>query len=504
MSWRSWRRVRQAVQIVFFAFYITLTIAVVQQRAAPALSDIFFRLDPLSSMGAMLASRQWIPKLGLALVTVGVTLIIGRVWCGWICPLGSLLEWVSFRKARERAASISPKLRWVKYIILAVSLSAALFGGLTLLVLDPIAIFTRTLSTAILPSIFYAINSIETTLYPINFLTPILDGFEGLVRGSILPVEQPAFSQNLAIAGLFFGIIALNLLAHRFWCRYLCPLGALLGLLSKFSLFRPVIGSACTQCTRCAIVCKPGAVDTNPENFQIMPSECTVCLDCLANCKQGDIKFRLVLKSATRQEFDLSRRQALGALATGAAGVLLLGTDLRLRQDNPWRIRPPGVTDENTFLSTCLRCSQCMKICPTTALQPALTEAGLAGIWTPLVVPCVGYCDYGCNACGQVCPSGAIPLLPLEEKRLRVIGKASIDRNRCLPWASGVPCIVCEEMCPTPQKSIRLEEAQVVDSAGQTSTVQRPSVLRELCIGCGICEHDCPLEGSAAIQVYNA
>jgi formate hydrogenlyase subunit 6/NADH:ubiquinone oxidoreductase subunit I len=145
-----------------------------------------------------------------------------------------------------------------------------------------------------------------------------------------------------------------------------------------------------------------------------------------------------------------------------------------------------------------------MKICPTTALQPALFEAGVAGIWTPLVVPRVGYCDYGCTACGQVCPSGAIPLLALEEKRLTVIGKASIDRNRCLPWASGVPCIVCEEMCPTPHKSIRLEKAQVMDASGQTSTVQRPSVLREVCIGCGICEHNCPLEGSAAIRVYDA
>ena len=190
---------------------------------------------------------------------------------------------------------------------------------------------------------------------------------------------------------------------------------------------------------------------------------------------------RLSLKPGSQsEEFDLSRRQALGALATGAAGALLLGTDLRLRQDNPWRIRPPGVIDEDAFLSTCLRCSQCMKICPTTALQPALIEAGLAGLWTPLVVPRVGYCDYGCTACGQVCPSGAIPLLALEEKRLSVIGKASIDRNRCLPWASGVPCIVCEEMCPTPQKSIRLEEAQVIDSSGQTSTVQRPA-------SCGTC-----------------
>jgi ferredoxin len=320
----------------------------------------------------------------------------------------------------------------------------------------------------------------------------------------VIPVEQPAFAQNLAIAALFFGLIALNLLAHRFWCRYLCPLGALLGLLSKFSLFRPVIGTSCTHCTRCAVVCKPGAIDTDPEDFHIMPAECTVCLDCMANCKPGDIRFHFRLKPAQTEEFDISRRQALSALASGAAGVLLLSTDLRQQQDNPWRIRPPGVTEEDTFLSTCIRCSQCMKICPTTALQPALTQAGLAGLWTPLVVPRVGYCDYGCTACGQVCPSGAIPLLTLEKKRSMVIGKASIDRNRCLPWASGMQCIVCEEMCPTPQKAIRLEEAEVIDSSGQTSTVKRPSVLRDLCIGCGICEHYCPLEGTAAIRVYDA
>jgi polyferredoxin/Pyruvate/2-oxoacid:ferredoxin oxidoreductase delta subunit/NAD-dependent dihydropyrimidine dehydrogenase PreA subunit len=503
MSWKGWRRARQAVQILFFVFYIILIFAVVQKRVAPALADVFFRLDPYSALGAMLASRQWIAKFALALVTVGLTLIIGRVWCGWICPLGSLLEWVSFRKARQRVKSISPRWRWAKYFLLAASLALALFGGLALLVFDPIAIFTRTLTTTILPGLFYAINSIESALYHVDLLTPALDSFDGLVRGTILPVEQPAFAQNLLIATLFFGLIALNLLAHRFWCRYLCPLGALLGLLSKISLFRPVIGTACTQCTRCAIVCKPGAVNTNPDDFHIMPSECTVCLDCMANCKPGDIGFRLSLKPAKREEFDLSRRGALGALATGAAGMLLLSTDLRLRQENPWRIRPPGVTDDDKFLSTCIRCSQCMKICPTTALQPAFTEAGLEGIWTPLVVPRVGYCDYGCTACGQVCPSGAIPLLLLEEKRQAVIGKASIDRNRCLPWSSGVPCIVCEEMCPTPQKSIRLEEAMVIDSQGQGITVLRPSVLRELCIGCGICEHYCPLEGNAAIRVYD-
>ena len=504
MSWAAWRRVRQSVQILAFAFYIYLVFSVVQARVAPPLSNIFFRLDPLSALGTMLATRQWIPKLGLALVTVGLTVIIGRVWCGWICPLGSLLEWISFRKARKRALKVPAGWRVVKYFLLVTSLTAALFGGLTLLVLDPIAIFTRTLTTAILPGLFYVINAVEKALYRLDFLTPALDGFEGLVRGTLLPVEQPVFAQSLAIAALFGGLIALNLLAHRFWCRYLCPLGALLGLLSKVSLFRPVIGSACTQCTRCAVVCKPGAIAAQGEELRVMPAECTVCLDCLANCKPGDIRFRFTPQLASKQPFDLSRRQALGAMATGTAGVVLLGTDLRLQQDNPWRIRPPGVKDENTFLSTCLRCSQCMKTCPTTALQPALTEAGLGGLWTPLVVPRVGYCDYGCTACGQVCPSGAIPLMALEAKRQVVIGKASIDRDRCLPWASGVPCIVCEEMCPTPQKSIRLEEAQVLDSNQQVITVQRPSMLRDICIGCGICEYQCPLEGSAAIRVYDA
>ncbi|MBC7224251.1 MAG: 4Fe-4S dicluster domain-containing protein, partial [Anaerolineae bacterium] len=132
----------------------------------------------------------------------------------------------------------------------------------------------------------------------------------------------------------------------------------------------------------------------------------------------------------------------------------------------------------------------------------ALAEAGLEGLWTPVLVPRLGYCDYSCHACGQVCPVGAIPPLSLEAKRQQLIGLAYIDTNRCIPWADGRPCIVCEEMCPVPEKAIWLEEVEVQDAAGQVVRVQRPHVHRDLCIGCGICEYKCPVAGEAAIRVY--
>ena len=500
-KWARARRIRQGVQIVFFALFIYLMFATVQQRVAPALADLFFRLNPLSALGAMLAGRTWLPRLALALITIGLALLFGRVWCGWICPLGSLLEWVSFRKRRKKEPSFHPRLRTIKYFLFATILVLALLGNSTLLALDPIAILTRSTTTVVIPSLNYAITTIETTLYPLYFLQPVLDWLESWLRGPILPIKQPAFAQSILIGLVFAAILGLNALADRFWCRYLCPLGGLLGLLAKVSIFRPVIGTACNHCTRCALVCRPGAVEVSPETVSIAPSECIVCLDCLASCKKEDIRFQPVFRPAASREYDLTRREALGVMGVGLASLLLFRTDLRNRRQNPLLIRPPGVNDEDKFLSSCLRCTQCVKICPTTALQPAFDQAGLEGFWTPVLVPRVGYCDYGCTACGQVCPSGAIPRLTLEEKRQEVIGKANVNKNRCLPWASATPCIVCEEMCPTPQKSIRLEEATVLNGEDQPVTVQRPHVLRELCIGCGICENHCPLEGEAAILV---
>jgi ferredoxin len=143
-----------------------------------------------------------------------------------------------------------------------------------------------------------------------------------------------------------------------------------------------------------------------------------------------------------------------------------------------------------------------MRVCPTQGLQPSLFEGGVQNVMTPRLVPRIGYCDYSCNACGEVCPTEAIPRLPLEEKQHTPIGLARLDRSRCLPWAHNIPCIVCEEACPVQHKAIWLYTAETYNAQAELIVIQLPYVVKELCIGCGICEYQCPMGGDAAIRVH--
>jgi formate hydrogenlyase subunit 6/NADH:ubiquinone oxidoreductase subunit I len=154
------------------------------------------------------------------------------------------------------------------------------------------------------------------------------------------------------------------------------------------------------------------------------------------------------------------------------------------------------------MMRKCIRCGICVNICPTRAIHPSGTGADCDGVWTPMLVPRLGYCDYICNRCGEVCPTGAIPKLSLLEKQQTVIGKAEIDENRCIPWSQNVNCIVCQEMCPLAEKAIELDDVTVTNSEGLETLVRRPVVIRDRCIGCGICDHQCPVYGEAAIRVY--
>jgi polyferredoxin len=506
---RRWQRLRKAVQILSLLAYVALFVYANAQRPQRFWADLFSRLDPLLMLAPSLAGRLLLGGLGLAAIVLVVTLLFGRVWCGWFCPLGTVLSWLGPRRQRHRA----PLEGWraIKILLLISILTAALLGNLTLLVLDPITIANRTLATAAWPALRFAVVQSEALLYGVPLLWGPLDAIHAAVIQPLFLDVQPVFSLASLIAVLFLVLVTLNWRAERFWCRYLCPLGGLLGLVSKFSLVRREVGGECTECGRCAIRCPTGTIDRK-RGFESDPAECIVCTDCLVDCEQGGVAFRWRLpagKSSTARrwrpadarDYDPSRRQALAAIGASAVGVALAGVEPITLREPSTLIRPPGARLTG-FSALCTRCAACVRVCPTQGLQPSLFEGGVQNLLTPRLRPRLGYCSFGCNACGQVCPTGAIPELLLEEKQATVLGLASVNRDRCLPWAYDQACIVCEEACPVADKAITLEEVTVLDAQGQPRVLQRPRVIKDLCIGCGICEYQCPLGGEAAIRVH--
>jgi ferredoxin len=225
-------------------------------------------------------------------------------------------------------------------------------------------------------------------------------------------------------------------------------------------------------------------------------------MNCDDLCPQNAVRFGFMKKQPTAG-MDLGKRRVIGSMLTAviAAPLMKVSPIARAGASDPKLIRPPGSLEENQFLRRCVKCGECMKVCITNGLQPTFLEAGFEGIWSPVLVPRIGYCEYRCTLCGQVCPTGAIKKLDLAEKEKVKIGLAMIDKGRCLPYAHTTPCIVCEEVCPTPKKAIWFEKVTVKDRNGKEVIVKQPRVDLDLCIGCGICEARCPVLGQPAIYV---
>jgi len=568
---------RRISQIFFLVLFLWFAIAATlgdkwwQLRGWPV--NLFLQLDPLVAIGTLITTRTLYSGLLWSIVTIVLTIIIGRFFCGWLCPFGTVHQFIGFLGKRKKTTPQKSKVnsyhnaQSIKYIILTFLLTAAAMDFFF-----KSTIFSSSLQTGLLDPIPLFHRSVNLVLLP------LLD--EPIFH---LSSQQRYYETSWIIGCIFLITAALNLVVPRFYCRFICPLGALFGFLSRFSLWRiGQKGEGCTNCKLCEKdcegACEPGA--------SMRISECVLCMNCLHTCPQDLVGFST--KLSTTGEIvspDVQRRELITAAISSAfffPSISLGG--LTGPNWNPKLIRPPGSLDENAFLSRCIKCGQCMRICPTNIIQPSGFQAGIEGIWTPALNFRIGTsgCQQNCIACGNICPTAAIRPISLDEKLGKKeyaekgpikIGTAFVDRNRCLPWAMKTPCIVCQENCPVSPKAIytktiyekirthhdlRIEsitgsrisletgvltpnklgtgdyfitlsnagvenlhriESNTANSIFLSDTLsweqeprpgssidifvrlQKPLIDPEECIGCGVCEHECPVQGKRAIRV---
>jgi polyferredoxin len=497
---KNFRRLSQGVFLLLFLFLFIQT----ESKGADELGypvKIFLNFDPLILITTIFSAHTAAKAFFLSLATVAATIILGRVFCGWVCPMGTLNNLVGSLKRRRLLA---PSVNWyrIKYYILFFLLVSSVFTMQLAGILDPLSLLIRSLSVGIFPAFNYGVRAFFDAVYAGDpkGIVDISEAVYSVLRKTVLSFQQPFYQQGAFIGFLFLMVLGLNLIKERFWCRYLCPLGALLGILSRFSLLRRSVSEGCTSCGACDSVCQGGASPDKKDDWR--DTECLYCLNCDDVCPQNAVSFGLSEKKKAAA-MDLGRRRVFISLLAGVVTVPMLRQVALSKEgySNPLLIRPPGALEEKEFLKRCVKCGECMKVCITNGLQPTLFEAGLEGIWSPVLLPRLGYCEYRCTLCGQVCPTGAIKRLDLKEKAKVKIGLAMIDKGRCLPHAHATPCIVCEEVCPTPKKAIWFETVRVKSRSGKEIIVQLPRVDLDLCVGCGICETKCPVGSRPAIYV---
>lgn len=440
-----------------------------------------------------------LPALGAALAVAGaalLTLLLGRVYCSTLCPLGTLQD-LAIRLGRlRRPGRPRPRTRFRfaparHRLQLALAAAAGLLaaaGALQALqLLEPFSSFGRILAALLRPLAALGWNGLVLALSSA--------GVYGLA-----PVAAPHVSWGaLAVAaGWLLGISALALSRGRLFCNLLCPAGALLQLLSRRPAVRIGIDEArCNGCGLCERSCKAGCIDAATRRVEV--AACVGCFDCLDACPRDGVRLEVGWHRpapAVPRAADPARRALLAAPALllarrALAAAPIPGPDPR---DARAPITPPGSRDRGRFTDRCTACHLCVAACPTQVLRPSLAAYGLAGLLQPRLAYDHGACAPDCTRCGQVCPTGAILPLPLAEKHLAQVGRARFVKADCVVEVKRKACGACAEHCPT--KAISM-----VPYGAPAERLKIPEVKEEACIGCGACEHPCPTEPRKAIWV---
>ena len=452
---------------------------------------MFSLLLPLQFVPALVhvfAKPEVLFIVGL-IILIGLSLIFGRAYCSFLCPLGILqdiLIAVSRKIGLSRHHSFQKPMNWLRYPILLLTLVTAVSGMMALLnLLDPFSFFGRTIT--------HLFEPLSVWLY--NVTVNILKHFDIYVFNRKL--HYIPFSIFGVTLGFFLLIAAMSFRCGRLYCNTLCPIGALLGLISKISVFKLSINEEhCSACGCCENVCKAGCIDT--EEITIDQSRCINCFNCLEVCPKSLLTYRPFWKMTEQNRWSPARRGFLIGSVTAAGSILLLlNSSIRslfsaTSSKDKVPITPPGSGGLVHFTNTCTACHLCISACPTKVITPAFLEYGVAGLMQPLMNYQESYCDYECNTCGKICPTGAIKPLLLPEKKITQIGTAELKKERCIVYVNNRNCGACGEVCPT----------QTISFANKNNILYPQTDIR-YCIGCGACEKVCPTEPKAIIIQSN-
>ena len=454
-----------------------------------------------------MARIQFLPavlalNVGVIVLLAALTLVFGRVYCSVICPLGvmqDIISWISGRRRKKKFRfSWSPAKSWLRYGVLALFILALAAGvGSVVALLAPYSSYGRIASNLFAPVYRWGNNLLA-------YFAERVDSY-AFYETSVWLKSLPTF----IIAALTFVIIAILAWRNgRTYCNTICPVGTVLGFLSRFSLLRITVDpDKCTSCGLCSRQCKASCL--NGKEHTVDYSRCVSCMDCIGVCRHGAISYRRPVKKKAagpkveKAQIDNARRSFLAGSAVLAASATLKAQEkkvdggLAVLQDRQIPVRathivPPGAVDARNFARHCTACQLCVSVCPNGVLRPS---ADLERLMQPEMSYERGYCRPECTKCGEVCPAGAIHPLTMAEKSSTRIGHAVWVRKNCIPLTDGVECGNCARHCPS--GAILM----VPSDKDRPDSVKIPAINPERCIGCGACENLCPARPFSAIYV---
>lgn len=473
-------------------FLLLLTLAAISGISLSNL-DLFLQMDPSLVMITAISARIILASFIPAVIVLLIGPLFGRLFCGYICPMGTTLDLTdTVFKFNNKKYLFSKNLLKVKYLVLAFLIGSALCGVSFIFFASPLSLITRFYGLVIYPVVSFVSREV------LDLVRPLGDTLD-ISAISFAQLRTIRFTTQFFILVFFITIFSMVVFSSRFWCRYLCPSGALLAIFSKKPLIRRQVNDLCNQCGKCVRNCPMSAIDKDsPE--AAFHSECIVCRQCEEICPEKAVTFEKTERIAAPDLFSPKRRAfvSTGLIGAGTAVMALTGLNSVYGKLGEGQVgvkgllRPPGAVLETDFLSRCVRCGECMVACPTNTLQPIWFKAGVPALFSPALTPRRGFCDPQCHECGHVCPTNAIRPIQPEDRIWAKTGTAFIIRQKCLAWEFKKSCMVCDEVCPY----------DAIEFLKETDhPVPVPHVVENKCAGCGYCEHFCPVRNQAAIEV---